>query len=150
LGLSGDPEACGVLLDRVSSTRGPIETSGFNEAAESILALGRLAGQDASGAAVTWLMAATEPGFWSQQQLTLHDADGANLALDEVMARLSIMALGVSSDPVARAHLNALLARMNGGEALPDWFYEQVTEALARIDGNQQVLRVGNRALRVQ
>lgn len=150
MGLSGDPASCGILLDRVSATRGPIQTAEFHETAETILALGRLAGQDATGGTLTWLMAATDPLFWTQQQLAMQMPDGPQQPLEEVMARLSIMALGISGSPLARTHLEHLRARMDAGEVFPDWFQEQVAEALTRLDGNHQLMRVGERALRVQ
>ena len=148
LGLLGDPQACPALIGLLDALRGPLTTAQLATASEAFLALGRLAGCDPSEAAIDYLIAGTAPETWRQRDLVLRCADREDIALEGVFARLCIMGLGIAEHPSSHAHLSDLLRRINAGRLSGPWLAEQVTEAIARLQGDAAVLRPGLRAAR--
>ncbi len=135
LGLAGDARICDMLIEQVYDHSGELSGDEFNVVAEAFLALGRLVEHDASGSAVDFLIEGTAPCTWDERgvEWRLASYDGAKL--HALLARLSVLALGVSNSETALAHVRELRGRIDVGALSADDFADQVDEALARLEG---------------
>ena len=132
LGLLGDHELCPELIRLLDEFSGVLSAAELATASEALLALGRLAGDDPTGQAVEYLIAATTPQTWSERGLVLRRAQAEDISLADALGRISILSLGIADHPTARAHLLELSARVAAGRSSGPWLTEQVSEALAR------------------
>lgn len=139
LGLAGDPAACPALMAFVDSLGPVVQVDELAAAAEALLALGRLAAADESGAAVAYLVNGTDAATWRTRGFTF--AGGAGEDLAEVFARFCIMSLGVCEHPAALERLLALQDGIRSGRLVDPWLSDQVDEAVARFNGDTSILR---------
>ncbi|HRX84325.1 MAG TPA: hypothetical protein P5572_04830 [Phycisphaerae bacterium] len=145
LGYTQDPRAVAAVAGWLAARSGEISTDELAAQSECLLALGRLAAVDTDGTAVAALIAGTASDTWTQRDLALPDADGSVHSAGAALARISVLALGISGVPEARAHLVALQAAARTQRPADAWFGPQVDEALARFDGDLARLRPAGR-----
>ncbi len=138
LGFTRDPAPCATLMARVSAETGELSFNQFAAIAESFLALGRLATHDSTNTALRWLLEGTDPATWAGRAVTWRYRSYSGDRLRHLLARLSIMALGVSKDLRALKHLRALVAA-----DLPpdDALTEQMRQAIMRLEGKVPLAR---------
>ncbi len=122
LGFTKNAAACDVLEARVSGPAGEVDFDGLAVACESILAVGRLAAHDPNGEALRWLMAGCDPATWQARGVDWHYRAHGVEAIRNLLARVSIKALGISGHDDALAHLRSLTS---------EEFSPQVIEAIA-------------------
>ena|GEM_PF-5110674 len=134
LGLVGDACAVDLLVAQVLNRSGELSGDQFDAVAEAFLALGRLVEHDPSGSALAFLIEGTNPHEWGRRGVSWHFSSYAGAELHRLLARLSILALGVSNSEAALAHLRVLRRQIDaGGPATVD-FTDQVDEAIARLE----------------
>jgi len=136
LGLMRDERACLPLIDSLSSATGEMTQEELNTSAEMLLALGRLAASDQAQNAITFLINRTDPAQWQAQDLALARSATEAQPLDDALARIALMALGLSGDDAAGQHLSALSDQLQASRLHDPWYGEQVREALLRFNGH--------------
>ncbi len=151
-GLIGKTGLIEPIIEYLRSVEGPLATEQIAATNEAILALGRLAYLDDSGAAISFLIARTSPEAWTDQSLcaATNLAEPSVSSLDEVLARISVMSLGICEHPDALSHLSAMHSSIVRGRLSYPWLLEQVEEALARKAGKASSLRQGSGAARIR
>ncbi len=137
LGLAGDAAALPALQAMVAEQVGPLTTAEIAALTEGLMALGRLADLDASEASVGFLIAGANPETWSA--IGLSTTDGR--PLDDVLARICVLSLGLSNHPAALAHLREMQARLALSKPADPWLPSQVDEALGRWSAGGGQLR---------
>jgi len=135
LGLAGDADACDLLIAQVLERTGELSSDQFNAVAEAFLALGRLVEHDSGDSALRFLIEGTDPRRWEQCGVEWSFATYSGERLHRLLARLSILALGLSDSETALDHLRALRQRIDDGTLVADPFADQVDEAIARLEG---------------
>ncbi|NOX57571.1 MAG: hypothetical protein GXP29_01770 [Planctomycetes bacterium] len=135
LGLSRDLVACESFLSDCGSIGGELEIDELDELIEKIIALGRLAGVDNSNRTTELLLAGSDPSFWRGRDLNLRIADDRVLNLEEALARVCVLGLGLSENPNAVNSLRELKRKSAAGINNDPWFVPQIDEAIARIEG---------------
>lgn len=141
LGLSADGRACHLLIEQVLEAAGELDGERFRAVAEAFLALGRLLAHDPSGTALTFLVTGTDPSSWADQDVQWRFGPYAGPRLHQLLARLSILALGVSGTEAAREYLELLQEQIEAGVLDAGPFADQVDEALLRVRGREAELR---------
>ncbi len=143
LGLTQVIEACESMLTACGSISGELEIDELDELIEQILALGRLADIDDSKRTTDLLLAGSDPSFWHNRNLMLRLDDDRRLGLEDALARVCVLGLGLSKDPTAPEHLLALKRKAQANPQADPWFIPQVDEALARIEGTGKYAKAG-------
>lgn len=105
LGLTGDPAAVDTVLGILDNANGQMSTQEFNVYAEALLAAGRLANTDASGAALAYLQQAAFDEFWANREVRLD----SQTPLSETMSSIAIKALGLVESIEAASYLTLLM-----------------------------------------
>ncbi len=132
IGFSADSRCVSALIAYIDSMPNEIDTAELGVVAESVLALGRLAGTDEAGAAFAFIQAGTDPGAWADHVLVTGDPAEEPVPLDRVLARICIMAVGVSDHPDAESFLLGLDEQTRTGRLAHRWVADQINEALCR------------------
>jgi hypothetical protein len=140
LGLSRELAACETFLATCESIAGDLNIDELDELIEQIIALGRLSDVDATNQITDLLFAGSDPSFWTDRDLTLVLEDGRRINLDESLARICIMGMGLTKNPVVPQRLEqlkrkALAAQLSDRQLADPWFVPQIEEALERIAG---------------
>ncbi len=139
LGFTAAPRACDRLMSGIPALTGELSFDELAGAAESILAIGRLSAGDSDDAALRWLMEGCEPAAWAQRGVQWGYRSHRGAAAHRLLARLSIMALGLSGQPAALSHLQSL--NIEG-------FESQIDAAVARLTKTDSALRQTSHPLR--
>ena len=108
LGFSGEFDVFGDLTGEIESPQGELTLDEFGVVGEAFLALGRLVPHDPTDEALAYLIAGTDAETWRTRALQWRFQSHENERLHRLLARLSIMGLGVSGDPRALEHLRTL------------------------------------------
>jgi hypothetical protein len=136
VGLRGDAGACDLLMRQIVEPVGELTRDEFDAVAEALLALGRLVNRDPSGAALGFLTEGSDPQAWARRGIAWSFAGGDSEATNRILARLSILALGLAQNDAALTHLHGLRAQIDCGTLAAEDFADQVDEAIARCDGS--------------
>ena len=143
LGFTKHDAAIESLLDGVFSPQGRLTHDQFAAVAESFLALGRLSRSDATGTALQFLMDGADPEFWRRADLTWSYGPYQGPSLDALLARLAVMAMGVSADGAALDYLRSLRQPGDDSRWAAEWV-DQIDEAIARLtETNETPLAFG-------
>ncbi len=135
IGLSRDVAACETFLTSCGSIAGDLNIDELDELIEQIIALGRLADVDTTNQTTELLLAGADPAFWTHRDLTLVLDDGRRIDLDDSLARICVMGLGLTKNPTVPERLRELKRiALTRNESDP-WFIPQIDEALERIAG---------------
>lgn len=135
LGLSHDLAACESFLASCGSIAGELNIDEVDELIERIIALGRLASVDGTNETTEFLLAGSDPSFWQNRNLELRLEDGQRINLENALARICVLGLGLSTDPEASNRLRELRQKATTTPRTDPWFIPQINEALARIEG---------------
>lgn len=135
LGLSREVTACKSFLDSCESIAGELNIDELDELIEQIIALGRLADVDTTNQTTDLLLAGADPAFWTNRDLTLVLEDGRRINLDESLARVCVMGLGLTKNPAVPERLRELKSNAVTRKYTDPWFIPQIDEALERIAG---------------
>lgn len=136
-GLSGAADAVPELIAAVLAPAGPLSRDEFNGCTEAILALGRLAPADPSGAAMAFLVSGTDPTNWPGRGVKWSFGKHQGERLHRLLVKLCIMGLGLAESDDALAHLRELRGRIDAGSLDAEAFTAQVDEAIIRCQGMQ-------------
>jgi len=124
LGLTDDPMAVDTILGMLENASGPMSVHQFNIYAEALLAAGRLANTDASGAALAYLQQAAFDEFWANREVRLD----SQTPLSEAMASIAIKALGLTESTEAAGYLALLMESSESANRR-----NQIAESLGRF-----------------
>lgn len=133
LGFTEHATAVGSLVEGVFSPRGRLTHNQFAAVAESFLALGRLSRSDAAGVASQFLMDGADPAYWLDSDVAWTYGSNEGPSLHRLLARLAIMAMGVSADDAALDFLRSLRQVGDDGRWEGE-LADQIAEAIARLD----------------
>ncbi len=135
IGLSRDVSACETLQTSCESIAGDLNIDELDELIEQVIALGRLADADTTNQTTDLLLAGTDPAFWTDRDLTLVLDDGRRIDLDDSLARVCVMGLGLTKNPAVPDRLRELKRNAVTRKFADPWFVPQIDEALERIAG---------------
>lgn len=131
LGLQRDPAGVVPITVFLASRAGDLGPDEVGVVAEAQMALGRLTAVDESGTAVRWLIDGAEPQSWRDLGYTWNGGDAG-----PVLARLAVMALGLSEAPEAADWLEQLRTAATSVRAVDGQLLRQIDEALTRVRGD--------------
>ena len=135
LGLARELAACESLVGSCESISGDLFIDELDELVEQIIALSRIADVDDTNQTTDLLFAASDPAFWANRDLFLVLEDGRRINLDDSLARICVMGMGLTKNPIAPERLRALKRKAQASQLADPWFIPQIDEALERIAG---------------
>ncbi|NOT02107.1 MAG: hypothetical protein HOP29_15955 [Phycisphaerales bacterium] len=135
VGFCGQPEVCGRLVGLIQSAAGELTFDEFGCIAEAFLALGRLAPHDPTGTALAFLMDGADVARWNSAAPAWSFGAMHGDAAAGLMARMSIMSLGLTGDARAIQRLTALRETMKQVAATDADLVDQVDESIAGLSG---------------
>ncbi len=148
LGLARELAACESFIGSCESIAGDLNIDELDELVEQIIALGRLADLDESSQTTDLLFAASDPAFWANRDLNLVLEDGRRLNLNESLARICVMGMGLTKNPTVPERLRELKRKAQASQLADPWFIPQIDEALERIAGTGKYAK-GAKSVRV-
>ncbi|MCP4589318.1 MAG: hypothetical protein GY842_01100 [bacterium] len=147
-GLAGDERACAALIELITTPVGGLDDDAFAVVSEAFLALGRLAERDPTGETLAFLISGTQPEWWADRGIRWRFAGYSGEGLHRLLARLSILGLGLSGCDASLDHLHMLQGRVDAGLLDAEVFGSQIDEAIARLERRPVIVRADDAARR--